>query len=153
MHQSTLATARAARRAISPKPASAGASSQATVAMTWMLKAAPNSRVTSSPAPSQRQASTQSATDYQGRHLKIGTLTLSDIENYSNFKACGVNLSARFTSSSPSQARSTGSETFPNPTRWALHNQGESSGGAAAGVSHASGSARSTTHSSISPGH
>lgn len=98
-------------------------------------------------------ASTQAAIDQGLNRLITATVTHGDIENRSDFEASGINLSGGFTTGGKPQGKATGSDTVSDPARWSMQNQGRAGvSAAAAGVSRDSGSERSLTRSSISPG-
>jgi filamentous hemagglutinin len=97
-------------------------------------------------------ASNQTAIDNNRNSLTTGTLTHSDIENHSDYKASGVNLSGGY-SQSMGGGKSAGSpNTVGQGTTWSAQQFGTGVQGAAAGVSSDSGNASSTTHSGISQG-
>ncbi|MNY84733.1 hypothetical protein D3C78_08930 [compost metagenome] len=101
-------------------------------------------------------ASNQTVIDNSRNSLTTGTLTHSDIENHSDYKASGVNLSGGISvagSKPAGKPESSGGSTGNNGANWSWHNPNKSGvNSAAAGISSDSGSERSTTHSGISAG-
>lgn len=98
-------------------------------------------------------ASTQDAIDHQRNRLVTRTLITSDIENRSDFKASGSNLSGGITTGGQKSGPATGSDTVTDPATWSTQNQGRTGrDSAAAGVSRDKGSERSITRSGVSPG-
>nr|WP_225561104.1 hemagglutinin repeat-containing protein [Comamonas sp. CMM02] len=101
-------------------------------------------------------ASNQTAIDNNRNSLTTGTLTHSDIENHSDYKASGINLSGGISvagSKPAGKPESSGGNTGNNGANWSWHNPNKSGvNSAAAGISSDSGNERSTTHSGISAG-